>query len=218
MSHMILVCHIWCDNNEWAWVKSPKRSTESTVHNVGGTTYKALWKRQVSFLIHPHIHISSSSLFNTIIYSSSTRFVTNGPTFSEFFFFNNFFLLQIWRICHRSRSSSRRKTSLQLHFQDCRRWQGHNLDDDWSSTMVMTIGDSDGISLLQYGGESSPGNWNGMLGEVQREEADFCIADISITSSRFASARPSFLWSLYFHWQFVFDTMPLNDIVSKQIR
>ena len=59
--------------------------------------------------------------------------------------------------------------------------------------MVMTIEDSDGISLLQYGGESSPGNWNGMLGEVQREEADFCIADISITSSRFASACPSVL-------------------------
>ena len=53
--------------------------------------------------------------------------------------------------------------------------------------------DSHENRLVQYGGESSPGNWNGMLGEVQREEADFCIADISITSSRFASAFPSFL-------------------------
>ena len=43
-----------------------------------------------------------------------------------------------------------------------------------------------GEKFVQYGGESSPGNWNGMLGEVQREEADFCIADISITSARFS--------------------------------
>jgi len=36
----------------------------------------------------------------------------------------------------------------------------------------------------KYGGETSPGNWNGMLGEVMDGTADFCIADISITSSR----------------------------------
>ena len=30
----------------------------------------------------------------------------------------------------------------------------------------------------------SPGNWNGMLGEVLDGEADFCIADISVTSAR----------------------------------
>jgi len=46
----------------------------------------------------------------------------------------------------------------------------------------------------KYGGESSPGNWNGMLGEVQREEADFCIADISITSSRAAAFTFSMPW------------------------
>jgi len=46
----------------------------------------------------------------------------------------------------------------------------------------------------KYGGESSPGNWNGMLGEVQREEADFCIADISITSSRAEAFTFSMPW------------------------
>merc|ERR1719397_2008487 len=46
----------------------------------------------------------------------------------------------------------------------------------------------------RYEGESSPGNWNGMLGEVQREEADFCIADISITSSRAAAFTFSMPW------------------------
>jgi len=35
-----------------------------------------------------------------------------------------------------------------------------------------------------YGSETSPGNWNGMLGEVHDGIADFVIADISITSSR----------------------------------
>ena len=80
MSHMILLFHIWSwyvtydaitmNEHEWKifsiFSKSPKRSTESTVHNVGGTTYKALWKRQVSLLIHPHIHITSSSLLLNI--------------------------------------------------------------------------------------------------------------------------------------------------------
>jgi ABC-type amino acid transport substrate-binding protein len=46
----------------------------------------------------------------------------------------------------------------------------------------------------KYGGESSPGNWNGMLGEVHNEVADFCIADISITSSRAAAFTFSMPW------------------------
>jgi len=36
----------------------------------------------------------------------------------------------------------------------------------------------------KYGSEVSPGNWNGMLGEVDEGVADFVIADISITSAR----------------------------------
>jgi ABC-type amino acid transport substrate-binding protein len=36
----------------------------------------------------------------------------------------------------------------------------------------------------QYGKETSPGKWNGMLGEVMDGTADFCIADISITAAR----------------------------------
>ena len=47
--------------------------------------------------------------------------------------------------------------------------------------------------LLQYGSHIGSGSWNGMLGEVMDGTADFCIADISITSERardFAFSMP----------------------------
>jgi len=48
----------------------------------------------------------------------------------------------------------------------------------------------------KYGGETSPGsgNWNGMLGEVMDGTADFCIADISITSSRASAFAFTMPW------------------------
>ena len=47
-----------------------------------------------------------------------------------------------------------------------------------------------------YGSESevSPGNWNGMLGEVMDGTADFCIADISVTSQRASAFSFSMPW------------------------
>jgi len=45
-----------------------------------------------------------------------------------------------------------------------------------------------------YGSETSPGNWNGMLGEVQEGVADFVIADISITSSRASAFAFTIPW------------------------
>merc|ERR1711892_1202591 len=45
-----------------------------------------------------------------------------------------------------------------------------------------------------YGSETSPGNWNGMLGEVHEGVADFVIADISITSSRAAAFAFTIPW------------------------
>eukprot|EP00090_Calanus_glacialis_P039909 TRINITY_DN6950_c0_g1_i1.p1 TRINITY_DN6950_c0_g1~~TRINITY_DN6950_c0_g1_i1.p1 ORF type:complete len:973 (-),score=205.08 TRINITY_DN6950_c0_g1_i1:162-3080(-) len=45
-----------------------------------------------------------------------------------------------------------------------------------------------------YGSETSPGNWNGMLGEVHDGIADFVIADISITSSRANAFAFSIPW------------------------
>ena len=50
------------------------------------------------------------------------------------------------------------------------------------------------IAYLQYGSEISPGNWNGMLGEVMDGVADFCIADISITSSRASAFAFTMPW------------------------
>ena len=46
----------------------------------------------------------------------------------------------------------------------------------------------------KYGSEVSPGHWNGMLGEIEEGRADFCIADISITSARAASFSFSTPW------------------------
>ena len=46
----------------------------------------------------------------------------------------------------------------------------------------------------KYGSEISPGHWNGMLGEIEEEVADFCIADISITSARAKSFSFSTPW------------------------
>ena len=48
--------------------------------------------------------------------------------------------------------------------------------------------------MFKYGSEISQGNWNGMLGEVMDGTADFCIADISITSSRSAAFSFSMPW------------------------
>ena len=48
--------------------------------------------------------------------------------------------------------------------------------------------------IFQYGSEISPGHWNGMLGEVMDGTADFCIADISITSARAAAFSFSMPW------------------------
>jgi len=45
-----------------------------------------------------------------------------------------------------------------------------------------------------YGSETSPGNWNGMLGEVHEDVADFVIADISITSSRASAFAFTIPW------------------------
>ena len=45
-----------------------------------------------------------------------------------------------------------------------------------------------------YGKEVSPGNWNGMLGEVLSGKADFTIADISVTSQRAAAFSFSMPW------------------------
>jgi len=45
-----------------------------------------------------------------------------------------------------------------------------------------------------YGSEVSPGNWNGMIGEVLDGTADFAIADISITSSRASAVKFSMPW------------------------
>ena len=46
----------------------------------------------------------------------------------------------------------------------------------------------------KYGSEISPGHWNGMLGEIEEGVADFCIADISITSARADSFSFSTPW------------------------
>jgi len=46
----------------------------------------------------------------------------------------------------------------------------------------------------KYGSETSPGNWNGMLGEVHDGTADFVIGDISITSSRAAAFAFTIPW------------------------
>ena len=46
----------------------------------------------------------------------------------------------------------------------------------------------------KYGSEVSPGHWNGMLGEIEEGVADFCIADISITSARADSFSFSTPW------------------------
>jgi len=46
----------------------------------------------------------------------------------------------------------------------------------------------------KYGRETSPGKWNGMLGEVMDGTADFCIADVSITSSRTSSFAFTMPW------------------------
>jgi len=45
-----------------------------------------------------------------------------------------------------------------------------------------------------YGSEVSPGNWNGMIGEVLDGRADFAIADISITSKRASAVSFSMPW------------------------
>merc|ERR1712128_228427 len=50
------------------------------------------------------------------------------------------------------------------------------------------------ICAVLYGSETSPGNWNGMLGEVHEGVADFVIADISITSSRAAAFAFTIPW------------------------
>ena len=46
----------------------------------------------------------------------------------------------------------------------------------------------------QYGSEVSPGNFNGMLGEVMDGTADFAIGDISITSVRASNFAFSMPW------------------------
>ena len=46
----------------------------------------------------------------------------------------------------------------------------------------------------KYGSETSPGNWNGMLGEVHDGTADFVIADISITASRASAFSFTIPW------------------------
>ena len=46
----------------------------------------------------------------------------------------------------------------------------------------------------KYGSEVSPGHWNGMLGEIEEGVADFCLADISITSARADSFSFSTPW------------------------
>jgi ionotropic kainate glutamate receptor 2 len=47
---------------------------------------------------------------------------------------------------------------------------------------------------VQYGSEVSPGNWNGMIGEVLDGTADFAIADISITSKRASAVKFTMPW------------------------
>ena len=46
----------------------------------------------------------------------------------------------------------------------------------------------------KYGSETSPGNWNGMLGEVMEDKADFAIADISVTPARASAFSFSLPW------------------------
>jgi len=46
----------------------------------------------------------------------------------------------------------------------------------------------------KYGSQTSPGKWNGMLGEVMDGTADFCIADISITSARTSAFAFTMPW------------------------
>ena len=50
------------------------------------------------------------------------------------------------------------------------------------------------VNICQYGSETSPGNWNGMLGEVHDGKADFVIADISITASRASAFSFTIPW------------------------
>jgi len=45
-----------------------------------------------------------------------------------------------------------------------------------------------------YGGEVSPGNWDGMIGEVLDGVADFVIADVSITSKRASVVHFTMPW------------------------
>merc|ERR1719336_2715593 len=68
---------------------------------------------------------------------------------------------------------------------------------DMAHELSLVLGFNYTIKLVddgKYGSETSPGNWNGMLGEVHDGTADFVIADISITSSRASAFSFTIPW------------------------
>merc|ERR1712110_394219 len=68
---------------------------------------------------------------------------------------------------------------------------------DLAHELSLVLGFNYTIKLVddgKYGSETSPGNWNGMLGEVWDDKSDFVIADISITSSRASAFAFTIPW------------------------
>merc|ERR1719347_2227917 len=68
---------------------------------------------------------------------------------------------------------------------------------DLATELSQVLGFNFTIKLVddgKYGSETSPGNWNGMLGEVHDGKADFVIADISITASRASAFSFTIPW------------------------
>jgi len=68
---------------------------------------------------------------------------------------------------------------------------------DLATELALVLGFNFTFKLVDdgnYGSKISPGNWNGMLGEVMDGTADFCIADVSITSSRALAFSFSMPW------------------------
>ena len=80
-----------------------------------------------------------------------------------------------------------------LHGND--RFEGFALD--LATELSSVLGFNFTFKLVddgKYGSQTSPGVWNGMLGEVEDGTADFCIADISITSARAEAFSFSMPW------------------------
>ena len=144
-----------------------KQSTESTVHNVGWTTYQALRKRKVQLW---------SSFALILIPQQGFRFIRYQPAL-----FISFLSL----------SSFSPSSSLWNHLSSSR-YEGFAIDlaaalaEKLHFNFTFKIVDDGKVpiriqrqqngrcwwwkwNVVQYGGELSPGNWNGMLSKVQTQ-------------------------------------------------